>query len=94
MYQTSWQQTTYSFSNLKELMAKATPPRSGDILAGVAASSAKENIAAKGGLSYDEAAFKLAWLMREAFRREVTGVELYDESHYQLENATGKARLT
>ncbi len=48
----------------------------------------------KGGLSYDEAAFKLAWLTREAFRREVTGVELKDESHYQLENATGKARLT
>ena len=47
MYQTSWQQTTYSFSSLKELMAKATPPRSGDILAGVAASSAEENVAAK-----------------------------------------------
>lgn len=48
----------------------------------------------KGGLSYDEAAFKLAWLTREAFRREVTGVELKDESHYQLENSTGKAWLT
>ncbi len=47
MYRTSWQQTTYSFSSLKELMAKATPPRSGDILAGVAAGSAEENVAAK-----------------------------------------------
>lgn len=48
----------------------------------------------KGGLSYHEAAFKLAWLTREAFRREVTGVELKDESHYQLESTTDKARLT
>ena len=47
MYRTSWQHTTYRFASLKELMAKATPPRSGDILAGVAASSAEENVAAK-----------------------------------------------
>ncbi|MCA0255774.1 MAG: ethanolamine ammonia-lyase subunit EutB [Proteobacteria bacterium] len=37
----------YRFADLKTLMAKATPPRSGDYLAGVAASSAAENIAAK-----------------------------------------------
>ncbi len=47
MYQTSWQHTTYKFSSLKELMAKATPPRSGDVLAGVSAGSAEENVAAK-----------------------------------------------
>ncbi len=47
MYRTSWQQTTYAFSDLKELMAKATPLRSGDVLAGVAAASAEENVAAK-----------------------------------------------
>ncbi len=47
MYQTSWQHTTYNFSSLKELMAKATPPRSGDVLAGVSAGSAEENVAAK-----------------------------------------------
>ena len=47
MYRTSWQQTTYRFSDLKELMAKATPLRSGDVLAGVAATSAEENVAAK-----------------------------------------------
>ncbi|MBB6309197.1 ethanolamine ammonia-lyase subunit EutB [Xanthobacter tagetidis] len=38
---------SYAFADLKELMAKATPPRSGDMLAGIAAASAEENVAAK-----------------------------------------------
>ena len=32
------------------------------------------------GLGYDEAAFKIAWLVREALAREVTGIALKDES--------------
>lgn len=32
------------------------------------------------GLSFDAAAFKLAWLMREALRRGATGIALKDES--------------
>jgi len=32
------------------------------------------------GLSYDEAAFKIAWLVREGLQRQVTGVALKDES--------------
>ena len=32
------------------------------------------------GLSYDEAAFKIAWLVREGLKRRVTGVALKDES--------------
>lgn len=39
--------TRYSFATLGELMAKATPLRSGDVLAGVAAASAEERIAAQ-----------------------------------------------
>ena len=39
--------TTYVFASMRELLAKATPPRSGDRLAGVAAVSAEENVAAK-----------------------------------------------
>ena len=39
--------TTYVFADLKDLMAKATPPRSGDRLAGIAAASAQEHVAAK-----------------------------------------------
>src|SRR5688572_32822844 len=51
MYQATWQQTTYRFGDLKTLMAKATPLRSGDVLAGVAATSAEENVAAKMALA-------------------------------------------
>jgi ethanolamine ammonia-lyase small subunit len=32
------------------------------------------------GLSYDEAAFKIAWLAREGLARQITGVALKDES--------------
>jgi ethanolamine ammonia-lyase small subunit len=32
------------------------------------------------GLGYDEAAFRIAWLVREGLAREVTGVALKDES--------------
>jgi ethanolamine ammonia-lyase small subunit len=32
------------------------------------------------GLTYDEAAFKIAWLIREGFQRRMTGVALKDES--------------
>ena len=39
--------TTYSFPSLKSLLAKASPPRAGDRLAGIAAESAEENVAAK-----------------------------------------------
>jgi len=35
------------FADLKELMAKATPVRSGDLLAGIAAGSAEESVAAR-----------------------------------------------
>jgi ethanolamine ammonia-lyase large subunit len=38
---------TFLFPDLKKLMAKATPLRSGDILAGVAAESAQERVAAQ-----------------------------------------------
>jgi len=38
---------TYLFRDLKDLMAKATPPRSGDYLAGLAAGSAEERVAAQ-----------------------------------------------
>jgi ethanolamine ammonia-lyase large subunit len=38
---------TYEFPTLVELMAKATPARSGDVLAGCAAESAAERVAAQ-----------------------------------------------
>ena len=36
------------------------------------------------GLSYSAAAFKLAWLVREALARQLTGIELKDESDLAL----------
>ena len=39
--------TSYVFDDLRGLLAKATPPRSGDRLAGIAAASAQETIAAR-----------------------------------------------
>ena len=46
-FKTTISNLTYSFKNLKTLLAKATPARSGDELAGVAAKSAIERVAAK-----------------------------------------------
>ena len=47
MYRTTVGQRTYQFPDLKILMAKASPARSGDYLAGVAAATAEERMAAK-----------------------------------------------
>jgi ethanolamine ammonia-lyase large subunit len=41
----------YTFASLRELLAKATPLRSGDVLAGVAAASAEERVAAQFSLA-------------------------------------------
>lgn len=41
------------------------------------------------GLSYDAAAFKLAWLMRESLRRGLTGVALKDESELAVLEQAG-----
>ncbi len=42
---------TYRFDDLKTLLAKASPPRSGDRLAGIAAGSAEERVAAQMALA-------------------------------------------
>jgi ethanolamine ammonia-lyase small subunit len=47
----------------------------------------------RGGLSADEAAFKAHWLLREAFRRQITGVGLKDESNYLLEGSKAARAL-
>ncbi len=39
--------TVWTFADLKDLLAKASPLRSGDVLAGIAASSAEERVAAR-----------------------------------------------
>lgn len=46
-YSATFGSTHYSFADLKELLAKASPHRSGDQLAGVAAENARERVAAQ-----------------------------------------------
>ncbi|MDR0589344.1 MAG: ethanolamine ammonia-lyase subunit EutB [Spirochaetaceae bacterium] len=47
MYKTSLQGQTFSFADVKEVLAKANEEKSGDVLAGIAAESALERVAAK-----------------------------------------------
>jgi ethanolamine ammonia-lyase small subunit len=46
------------------------------------------------GLGYQEAAFKLAWLIDQAFKRQMTGVKLKDESNAQIEARPAAIPLT
>ena len=50
-YRTSVGRMSFAFADLKELMAKATPPRSGDMLAGLSAATAEECVAARMALA-------------------------------------------
>ena len=54
--------TTYCFEDLRTLLARASPPRSGDHLAGVAARHAEERVAAQMAL----AELPLAYFLQEA----------------------------
>ena len=47
MYKTYLANVSYEFKTLRNLLAKASPPRSGDFLAGVAASNHRERVAAQ-----------------------------------------------
>ena len=47
IYRTTLHNNAYTFADLKDLLAKATPARSGDELAGLAAASARERVAAQ-----------------------------------------------
>jgi ethanolamine ammonia-lyase large subunit len=51
IYRASVGATSYTFGSVRELLAKAAPRRSGDELAGVAASSAEERVAAQMALA-------------------------------------------
>src|SRR3954468_22392061 len=46
-YRRAIDSTTYVFDGLRDLLAKATPPRSGDRLAGIAADTAAQMVAAR-----------------------------------------------
>ena len=46
------------------------------------------------GLSYQEAAFKLTWLLDQAFKRQLTGVNLKDDSNALIEGRPASEQLT
>src|ERR1700712_454826 len=46
-FATTIDSTRYTFADLKDLLGKASPARSGDALAGLAAESAEERVAAR-----------------------------------------------
>jgi ethanolamine ammonia-lyase large subunit len=50
-YKTTIEQTVFTFADMKDLMAKATPERSGDQLAGIAAEGPVERLAAQMALA-------------------------------------------
>ena len=50
-YQHTIRQRTYAFPDLATLLARASPPRSGDVLAGVAAATYEERVAAQMALA-------------------------------------------
>ena len=62
VYRTTLRGVSHVFPDLRTLLAKATPPRSGDELAGLAASSALERVAAQHAL----AAVPLADFLKES----------------------------
>jgi ethanolamine ammonia-lyase large subunit len=51
MYAATLDGTRYAFPDLRSLLARASPPRSGDALAGIAAASAEERVAAQTALA-------------------------------------------
>src|SRR6267378_5072935 len=51
VYRQTVDATLYVFDDLRDLLAKATPPRSGDRLAGIAAESAEQMVAARMALA-------------------------------------------
>src|SRR5919197_3663963 len=51
MYSATIDATRYGFADLKTLLAKASPQRSGDVLAGVTAESEEERVAAQFALA-------------------------------------------
>jgi ethanolamine ammonia-lyase large subunit len=101
---------THVFGNLAELMAKATPRRSGDELAGVAASSAEERVAAQIALADVPPAHFLEEQLVPYEEDEVTrlivdghdraafapvqGLSVGQFRDYLLDYATGSAELT
>ena len=50
-YQHTVNGTRYTFPDLRTLLARATPARSGDVLAGIAADTASERVAAQCALA-------------------------------------------
>ena len=78
MYKTQISNHSYCFESLRDLLAKASPLRSGDVLAGVCASSYEERIAAQLALSANkkEEAIKLFVQIKEKYETSREGLNI------------------
>ncbi len=88
-YATTLGRTRHAFGSLRELMAKATPLRSGDVLAGVAAASAEERAAAQLLLADVPLADFLAYPLIPYESDEVTRLIVDTHDHAAFAPVTG-----
>jgi len=101
--------TVYDFGSIREVLAKSSPPRSGDMLAGVAARDGLERVAARAVLAErtlaelrehpvlpyesDEVTRVVEDALDEAAFRRVASLTVGDFRDWLLSDAAGEAEL-
>ena len=95
MYSATIGSSRYAFADLKTLLAKASPLRSGDVLAGVAAAAGEERVAAQYALADLPLATFLAEHVVPYESDEVTRliVDTHDRAAFATDRASDRRRI-